>query len=124
MDKEINIIKILRSVPFEAGFHFTEEGVYTGITAISLSDFASKLEIVPINSILFHYSRNDFQNWISSTLGDKELANQLSTIQSGLSGEGLRMYIIKFVRNRLNELEVVKTQKYLKHMAHVKRETR
>ena len=57
--------KILKSVSSERGFHFTtEKGVYTGITAISLSDFVSKLETVDENSILFHYPRGDFQKWV------------------------------------------------------------
>lgn len=124
MDYEINVGRILRSLPYEAGFHFTDEGVYTGITAISLYDFASKLVIVPVNSILFHFKRNDFQNWISSTLGDKELADQLALIQLGLSGEILKTQVLRVVKSRLNELEVLRTQKYLKHMTHVKRETK
>ena len=38
---------ILRNVPYETGFHFsTENGVYTGITAVSLSDFVLKLETI------------------------------------------------------------------------------
>lgn len=118
-EEEIDAGRILRSVPYEVGFHFTENGVYSGVTAVSLSDFSMKLRVVPLSSILFHYPRSDFQNWVSSTLGDEELANRLSSIKSGLSGKSLKMNIIKIVRNRLNELEVLKTQKYLKYMAHV-----
>ena len=79
--------KILSSVPREIGFHFTDEkGVYAGITALSLAEFALKIETVPVNSILFHYPRGDFQKWIQGTLKDEELANRLSLIQSRAFG--------------------------------------
>ena len=66
--------KILMSVSFEKGFHFNDDkGTYTGITAMSLVDFASKLETIDENSILFHYPRRgDFQKWIQNVLGDEE----------------------------------------------------
>ena len=95
--------KILGTVPFEHGFHFTtENGVYTGTTATSLADFAKKLETVDANSILFHYPRGDFQKWIEDTLGDKELANQMCFIKTGISGEELRKQLIKLVQKRIN----------------------
>jgi len=63
---------VLRSTSFDTGFHFyTENGVYTGITATSLYDFMAKLQTVDIKSILFDYLRGDFQKWIEGTLGDK-----------------------------------------------------
>ncbi len=101
--------KILSSVPREIGFHFSDEKfVYTGITALSLAEFALKMETVPVNSILFHYPRGDFQKWIQGTLGDEVLANRLSLIQSGLLGENLRMQILRIVKSRINELGILK----------------
>ena len=95
--------KILRVVPFEHGFHFsTQQGVYTGTTAISLADFAQKLETVNVDSILFHYPRGDFQKWIEDTLGDKELANKMCFIKANLSGEDLRKQLVKLVQKRIN----------------------
>ncbi len=95
--------KILGAVPFEHGFHFTTgNGVYTGNTAISLADFAQKLETVDVDSILFHYPRGDFQKWIDDTLGDKQLANQMCFIKTSISGEELRNQLIKLVQKRIN----------------------
>ena len=97
---------ILRNVPFETGFHFTtKNGVYTGITAVSLHDFALKLQTIDADSILFHYPRGDFQKWIQNTLGDEELANRMCFIQTNLSGEKLRSQLLKIVQKRISELK-------------------
>ena len=106
---KIDSLKILNSVPFEKGFHFTENGNYTGITAISLPEFIEKLRVVNIESIQFHYSRGDFQNWIQETIGDLELANRMCYIKSGTKGERLREQLLRIVQNRMSELQ--KTQK-------------
>ncbi len=98
--------KILMAISFEKGFHFNnDKGTYTGITATSLADFASKLETIDENSILFHYSRGDFQKWIQDVLGDEELANRLCFIQRGMSGAKLRSELLKMVQKRITELK-------------------
>ncbi len=98
--------KIMSSVPFERGFHFsTEEGSYTGVTAISLPDFALKLETIDLKSILFHYPRGDFQKWIEETLGDKPLADRMCYTKPGISGEQLRKQLTSIVQKRIRELE-------------------
>jgi hypothetical protein len=103
---KIDASKVLRTVSFDEGFHFTsEKGVYTGITAISLSDFAMKLETIDENSVLFHYPRGDFQKWIQNILGDKELADRMCFIQPNISGEKLRSQILKIVQKRITELK-------------------
>ncbi len=100
------IIKPSDAVKFENGFHFTtKNGVYTGITAVGLTDFASKLETVDVDSILFHYPRGDFQKWIEETLGDRELANRMCFVKIELSGEKLRKELLKIVKQRINELK-------------------
>ncbi len=101
-----NALKILRTVPFEQGFHFNaEKGVYTGITATSLTDFYMKLGTVDVNSVLFHYPRGDFQKWIQEILGDKEFSDKLCFIESNLSGENLRKELSKMVEKRITELK-------------------
>ncbi len=98
--------KILGVVPLEHEFRFaTQEGVYTGIIATSLADFAQKLATADVNSIRFHYPRGDFQKWIEDTLGDKELANKMCFIKTNLSGEDLRKQLIKLVQKRINDLK-------------------
>ena len=103
---KVDASKILQPVSSEKGFHFnTEKGVYIGITATGLSDFAAKLETIDENSILFHYSRGDFQKWIQDTLGDEELANRMCFIQRDISGEKLRNQLVKIVQKRMTELK-------------------
>ena len=98
--------KILRTVPHEEGFHFTtENGVYTGITAANLSDFAEKLETIDVNSVMFHYSRGDFQKWILDKLGDKTLSNQMCFVEQPSSGEHVRKQLSRMVQKRLTELK-------------------
>lgn len=98
--------KILSVVPSENAFFFcTAEGVYTKISAISLEDFADKLDGVDASSILFHYPRGDFQAWIRDTVGDRVLADKICFIQQGISGEKLRQELLKMVQTRISELK-------------------
>ena len=104
-----NATQILSNVAKEHTFYFcTPEGVYTGISAISLDDFAYKLRSINENSILFHYPRGDFQAWIRGTIGDSELADKMCFIQRGISGEQLRQELLKMVQWRVSELKAQK----------------
>ncbi len=98
--------KILKPVSFDSGFHFTAaNGVYTGITATSLPDFAAKLETIDEQSLLFHYPRGDFQKWVQDTLGDEELTERLCFIQPNISGEKLRRQLVKIVQKHITQLK-------------------
>ncbi len=98
--------RILSDVPQENAFYFyTAEGVYTKIFAISLEDFAKKLEGIDESSIWYHYPRNDFQAWIRDIVKDSELANEMCFIQRGISGEKLRSELLKIVQTRITELK-------------------
>jgi len=77
------------------------------VTAISLPDFASKLETINVDSVLFHYSRGDFQKWIDSTLGDKELADKMCLVNSRGSGEELRKQLLALISRRINGLKTI-----------------
>jgi len=91
--------KSLRTVPFESGFHFyTAIGNYTGITATNLSEFAAKLQIIPLESITFHFQRKDFQNWIKYTLKDAELAERINRAKEEQPAEDLRKEILGIVQ--------------------------
>jgi len=97
---------LLRSVPYEKGFHFfTELGKYTGITACSTVEFAEKLQIIPVESVMFHFQRQDFQKWLINTIGDEEIAKKIDSIEVRPSDENLRKELFKTVRNRITELQ-------------------
>jgi alpha-amylase len=88
----------LATVPFEKGFHFyTAIGSYTGVTATNLKEFAAKLQIVPTESITFHFQRKDFQQWMKDTVKNAALANQVNSIQQGLCPEDLKKEILNTV---------------------------
>ena len=98
--------KILATVPYVNGFHFfTSIGQYTGETAISLMIFARKVELIPIESIDFHFKRADFQKWIADIIGDNELATAIGHIEKELTGEVLRRRILEIINARVIELE-------------------
>jgi hypothetical protein len=94
-------LKSLMKVPFGKGFHFyTDVGKYTGITATSLSEFAMKLQIVPPESITFHFHRNDFQNWIKYAIKDAALAKRMDNAKRKQTSEALRKEIIGIIEAR------------------------
>lgn len=109
------IIEILRTVPYEKGFHFyTSSGNYIGETATSLNDFELKIQVVPAVSVNFHMQRGDFQKWISGTLGDTELAKRISLIELAIPAEDLRKELIEIVRTRIAALRM-ELPHYLRH---------
>ena len=91
-------VKPLTTVPFENGFHFyTAIGNYTGITATNLNEFAAKLQIIPKESVAFHFQRKDFQKWIEYTIKDVALAERISGANGEQSAEDLRKEILRTV---------------------------
>lgn len=102
------IQKILRSVPYENGFHFFEDvGKYSGETAINLFSFYEELRTIGFSSVRFHFQRRDFQNWIRETLGDKELADGIDKINANLSDQNLKEALLKIVLTRFVELQTL-----------------
>ena len=98
-------VKPLVTVPFENGFHFyTDIGSYTGITATNLNEFEAKLQIIPEESIKFHFQRKDFQKWIKDTIKDDELSERIERIREGQSAEDLKKEIFRITQDRISEL--------------------
>jgi len=97
-------IEILRNVTDEEAFYFYENiGNPTGESAKSLSEFISVIDVVKLESLLFHLKRKDFQKWFKETLGDPELAKRMGRIASS-NDKKLRTKIHAIVENRLQEL--------------------
>jgi len=100
-----SIMQPLDIVPYSNGFHFfVDIGRYTGETAVSLVTFAKEIEVVPIESIDFHFRRADFQKWIADTIGDSKLATLIENIDKGLTGEPLRKELLLNLNARIKEL--------------------
>ena len=105
IEKQKNL-NLLNTVKFENGFHFfTELGKFTGITATITVEFAEKLQTVPIQSVTFHFQRQDFQKWLKNTIGDEELAKRINQIKAGFQDENLRKALSTTVQNRIAELQ-------------------
>jgi hypothetical protein len=96
-------------VPDAIGFHFyVAVGDYCGVSVHSLEEFADALQYVCSDSIVFHFERGDFQNWIREVIGDDELAKKLDDIKKcerHLAAEACRKEIIERVNIRLLQLE-------------------
>jgi menaquinone-dependent protoporphyrinogen IX oxidase len=99
-------LNLINTVPFEKNFQFyIELGKNTGITASNTIEFAEKLQIVPIQSITFHFQRQDFQRWLKITIGDEELAKRIDQINVWThDDENLRKELSETVQNRIAEL--------------------
>ena len=99
-------VNLLSTVPFENGFRFyTELGKNTGITASSTVEFAEKLQIIPIQSVTFHFQRQDFQRWFKNIIADEELAKRIDQINVWIHpDENLRKELSETVQNRIAEL--------------------
>jgi hypothetical protein len=100
--------KILRSVPYNQGFHFfTGVGKYTGETAIDLFAFYEELRVIETESLSFHFPRGDFQKWIKETLGDNELADRIEKISPQQPQEKTKKELIDKLEARLTELQTL-----------------
>jgi len=98
-------LNLINTVPFEKSFQFyIEPGKNTGITASNTIEFAQKLQIVPIQSVTFHFQRQDFQKWFTNVIGDEELAKRIDQINVWThDDENLRKKLSETVQNRIAE---------------------
>jgi hypothetical protein len=98
---------ILRNIS-EHVFRFASDiGAYTGGAAASMAEFHDQLAEVPLPSIAFHlYPRQpNFQRWIRETLGDEQLAEQITQIKRS-PGEKLRKTLQTLIGYRLEYLKI------------------
>jgi len=98
-------LNLIITVPFEKSFQFyTALGKNTGITASNTIEFAQKLQIVPIQSVTFHFQRQDFQRWFINVIGDEELAKRIDQIDVWThDDENLRKKLSETVQKRIAE---------------------
>jgi len=99
--------RILRNVMRgEAFYFFTSIGNYTGQSASSLDEFLVRLRDIDVKSLEFHLFREDFEKWVSQTLGDSRLAEEIRGLRlQKVSGNALRDRLFLLVSKRLKELK-------------------
>jgi hypothetical protein len=106
MQSSVQAHEILRSLPYEEGFHFfSPDGHYMGETATTLCFFLKDLQHVGIESVRFHFIRGDFQKWLRTTIGDQELANAIDDIDKNASDESLLTLLPDTVEKRIMHLK-------------------
>jgi hypothetical protein len=98
--------RILAPVSPERAFYFYSEiGRPIDAVARSLKEFGERVKTVEAKSLEFHVARGDFEKW-ALMLGDSELAKTLVRVRGlGLSGEKLRVEVVKGVQTRLRQLQ-------------------
>jgi hypothetical protein len=99
--------RILRTLSRENAFYFfTSFGNYSGQRAMSLEEFAHKIDEVELSSLKFHLYRGDFEKWITEVLEDKELVKRISDLKHlEPVGNALRDQLVFTVSKRLEELK-------------------
>jgi hypothetical protein len=99
--------RILSTLSRENAFYFfTSFANYTGQRAMSLEDFARKIEEIEISSLEFHLYRGDFEKWTTEVLEDRELAKRISDLKHlEPVGNALRDQLLFTVSKRLEELK-------------------
>jgi len=104
-------LKFARS---EEEFHFIKSVSFvipTNYVAYDLREFAEILKKITIDSIYFHIfearlrlgkGTNDFSNWIENSLGDKELADEISKLDPYTRTlENLRETLIRRIEKKI-----------------------
>ena len=96
--------RLLRVVPPDRAFHFHEDGTYIDLSAHSLEELRDVLPLVSDRSILFHVACKHFEKWVRFTIGDDELANEISTIE-GKGVADLRQRLHYAIEQRISKLQ-------------------
>ena len=98
--------RTLRNLSREEAFYFFASiGNYIGESAASLKEFLEKIGSVNTKSLEFHLQREDFEKWVSGTLGDQKLAAQIKDLRSqNITGENLRTQLCLVAARRYKEL--------------------
>jgi alpha-amylase len=108
---ELTAKRLLRRLPSGMGFTFSYTFVKSsGVTVNSLNEFYSALKVVDASSIAYHIERGDFERWLSQVVGDDELADRISEINSSgrkMKGEALRKKVLGIVKKRLKQLSEI-----------------
>jgi hypothetical protein len=99
--------RMLRKLGNEEAFYFfTDIGNYTGQNACSLEEFLTRIKEIDAKSLEFHLFRQDFEKWMSSTIGDARLAEDIRLLRlQKVAGSSLRNHLSLLISKRLKELK-------------------
>ena len=61
---------------------------------------------IDTQSIKFHFDRGDFQKWLRTTVGDKELARLIDELDKKIPEENLGEKLVNIVQKRISELQL------------------
>jgi hypothetical protein len=104
----------LRFARSDEEFHFIKSASFilpTRFAAYDLKEFVQILERITADSIYFHIFEarlrlkrpdNDFSNWIETSIGDKEIAGKISSLDPYTHTlEDLRKTVIKIIEDKI-----------------------
>jgi len=100
--------KYLRApLPRGRRFYFSDSSGHSiDREAASLWEFGEALHDVPLESLLYHLRRRDFENWLREVLHDDNLADQIRKIRHRpLADSEVREEIVQAVDTRYDELD-------------------
>jgi hypothetical protein len=103
-----HLFKYLRApLPEWKRFYFHQpDGRFLGKVAGNLWEFRETLRELPLDSLLHHLQRGDFEHWLREVLHDEELARLVHKISDRqLEGETIRQALLEAVIARYDELE-------------------
>lgn len=90
----------------EAFYFFTSIGSYTGQSATSLEEFLLRIKDINVNSLEFHLYRGDFERWVTMTLGDAKLAEEIKSLRDmKVAGDAVRDRLYLIVSRHLKKLK-------------------
>ena len=63
---------------------------------------------IDTQSIKFHFDRGDFQKWLRTTVGDKELARLIDELDKKIPEENLAEKLAGIVQKRISDLQLTR----------------
>lgn len=69
-------------LPEEKAFHFWNGERYLGVRARTFIEFLDTLHYIESSSLVYHFERGDFSNWVEHELRDSWLADQIRILET------------------------------------------
>ncbi len=104
-EKGKQAIAAFASVADDEAFRFYMGfGQPAGVSMRSIKEFYDVAQTVPLESLAFHLERDDFENWMKTSVENEHVAGDLARLkQEGLKGEVLRKQLLLTLSARFGE---------------------